>query len=173
MRINKKEIINEIKLNNEAVLPLLAKKYFPASRRIIRLNGLKDSQTPEVFASVLSHVYITVQQEHIPFNIDFDDYFFKTLHGWIDKIKEERKAKEKLRFSDMVTDKNKVAADCVSILDERTQQLIYARVIEKLNFEKIAERFRFTSSVIAQQEFNKAYNQLENIVKVRMNISLN
>jgi hypothetical protein len=173
MRVNKKEIISEIKFNNEGVLPVLAKKYFPASRRIIRINGLRDSETPEVFSKVLAHVYLTIQQEHIPYNIDFEDYFFTTLHEWIDKIKQERKSKTKLKFTDLISDKNKVAADCVAILDEQYQQLIYARVIEKLTYEKIAERFRFTSAVMAQQEFNKAYNQLESIVKVRMNISLN
>jgi DNA-directed RNA polymerase specialized sigma24 family protein len=173
MRINKKEIISEIKLNNEAVLTVLAKKYFPSARRIIRMNGLKDRETPEVFSEVLAHIYLAIQQEHIPHNIDFEDYFFTTLHEWIDKIKDERKTKDKLKFSDLVSDRNKVAADCVSILDEQSQQVIYARVTEQLSYEKIAERFRFTSAVIAQQEFNKAYNQLESIVKVRMNISLN
>jgi hypothetical protein len=173
MRVNKKELISEIKFNNEAVLPVLAKKYFPSSRRIIRMNGLKDRETPEVFSKVLAHVYLTIQQEHIPYNIDFEDYFYTTLHEWIDKIKEERKAKARLKFSDLVSDKNKVAADCVRILDEQSQQLIYARVIEKLTYEKIAERLRLTSAVTAQQQFNKAYNQLESIVKVRMNISLN
>jgi hypothetical protein len=173
MRVNKKEIIAEIKHNNESVLPVLAKKYFPSSRRIIRMSGIKDSETPEVFSKVLSYVYIVIQQEHVPNNIDFEDYFFTTLHEWIDKIKQEKKDKNRLRFSDLVSDKSKVAGDCMSILDEQSQQIIFARVVEKLAYEKIAQRFRFTSAVVAQQEFNKAYNQLERIVKVRMNISLN
>jgi hypothetical protein len=173
MRINKKEIISEIKHNNESVLPILARKYFPSCRRIIRMNGLRDSETPEVFSQALAHVYLSIQQEHVPYNIDFEDYFFKSLHEYIDRVKEKRKAKGKIRFSDLVNDNSKVAADCVAILDDQSQQLIYARVIEKLSYENIAKRFRFTSAVLAQQEFNKAYNQLESIVKVRMNISLN
>jgi hypothetical protein len=173
MRVNKKEIIGEIKHNNENVLPVLAKKYFPSSRRIIRMSGIKDSETPEVFSNVLAHVYLIIQQEHVPKNIDFEDYFFTTLHEWINKIKQQKKDKKKLKFSDLVSNKNKVAGDCVSILDEQSQQIIFARVIEKLAYEKIAMRFRFASAVVAQHEFNKAYNQLESIVKVRMNISLN
>jgi hypothetical protein len=173
MRVNKKEIISEIKHNNEAVLAVIAKKYFPACRRIIRMNGLKDKETPEVFSQVLAHVYLTIQQEHVPYNIDFEDYFFKSLHEQIGKIKDERRTKEKVKFSDLVSDKSRIAADCVTILDEQSQQVINARVIEKLSYEKIAQRFRFTSAVIAQQEFNKAFNQLESILKVRMNISLN
>src|SRR5438128_732350 len=101
MCINKKEIISEIKLNNEDVLPLLAKKYFPSCRRIIRINGLKDSQTPEVFSEVLAHVYLTIQQHQVPDNIDFEDYFFRSLYEWIGRIKEERKTKSKLKFSDL------------------------------------------------------------------------
>ena len=173
MRINKKEIISEIKFNNEAVLPVLAKKYFSAARRILRMNGLKDRDTPEVFSQVLAHVYMTIQQEHIPLNIDFEDYFFKALRERIDRFKEERKTKKQLKFSDLTDDKNKVAADCVAILDGQSQAVIYARVIEKLSYEQMAERFRFASPVAAQQEFNKAFNQLEGIVKVRLNISLN
>jgi hypothetical protein len=173
MRLNKKEIISEIKFNNEAVLPVLAKKYFPSSRRILRMNGLKDKETPDFFSQVLAHVYMTIQQESVPLNIDFEDYFFTTLHEWIDKFKEERRLRKSLKFSDLTDDKKKIAADCVAILDAQSQQVIYSRVIEKLSYEEIAERFRFASAVAAQQEFNKAYNQLEGIVKVRLNISLN
>ena len=64
-----------------------------------------------------------------------------------------------------------VAAKCVSILDEDVQRLLFARVAEKLSYERIKEKFQFSNAVIAQYEVNKALDQLEGIVKLRMNIS--
>jgi hypothetical protein len=118
-------------------------------------------------------VFLTIQQQNIPENIDFEDYFFRTLYEWIDKLKDERKKKNKLKFSNLADEGEKIASDCVSILDEHSQKLINARVIEKLSYEKIALRFQYTNAVMAQQEFNRIYNQLEGIVKLRMNIALN
>src|SRR6187455_467507 len=115
MRINKKEIISEIKLNNEQMLSVLSRKYFSSCRKFLRMNGFKDKETPVVFSEVLSHLYFTVQQRDIPHNIDFDDYFFQLLYEYIDNIKLEHKAK--LKFSDLVYEENKIAADCVNVLD--------------------------------------------------------
>jgi hypothetical protein len=171
MRINKREIISEIKLNNEDVLPVLSRKYFSSCRKILRMNGFKDSETPALFSEVLAHVYLTIQKQDVPGNIDFEDYFFRMLYEQIDEMKLQRKAK--LKFSDLTHEENRIASDCVSILDERSRKLIYARVVEKLSYEKISQRFQYGNAVIAQQEFNRIYNQLEGIVKLRMNISLN
>jgi len=171
VRINKKEIINEIKHNNEDVLVVLTRKYFSSCRKILRMNGFKDTETPKVFSEVLAHVYFTIQQQDVPHNIDFEDYFFQMLNDYIDKLKLQRKSK--LKFSDLVDDENKIASDCVSILDDHSRKVVYARVVERLSYEKIAQRFQYGSAVLAQQEFNRIYNQLEGIVKLRMNISLN
>jgi len=53
------------------------------------------------------------------------------------------------------------------------RNLITARYAERLSFEKIAQRFDYSNPVIAQHELKKAMSQLEGIVKLRLNITLN
>jgi len=66
-----------------------------------------------------------------------------------------------------------IASQCVSILDDQLQKLLFARIVEKMSYENIADRFQYSNAVIAQHEVHKALHQLEGIVKLRMNISTN
>jgi hypothetical protein len=72
-----------------------------------------------------------------------------------------------------VKESEEVAARCVSILDESAQKLLFARVADKLSYERIKEEFQFSNAVIAQYEVTKSFDQLEGIVKLRMNLSSN
>jgi hypothetical protein len=64
-----------------------------------------------------------------------------------------------------------IASQCVSILDEQSQQLLFSRVSGKMSYERIQEKFQFNNAVIAQYEVNKAFSQLEGILKLRLNFS--
>ena len=61
-----------------------------------------------------------------------------------------------------------VAARCISILDERSKALLFARYAENLNFEQLASRFQFSNPVIAQTEVEKAGSLMERILSARL-----
>ena len=166
-RFSKREILSEINNGNEEVLVYLSRKYFSTARRLLRLRGFRDELTPAIFCGVLATVYTDLrrrQNEHI----DFETYFINALNEEIRQSREKRKINIQGN-----TDASEVAAQCVSILDEQSQKLIFARIAEKLSYERITDKFQFSNPVIAQYEVNKAFNQLEGIIKLRMNISQN
>jgi len=167
-RFSKREILSEINNGNEEVLVYLSRKYFPTARRLMRIRGFRDEHTPQIFSGVLAAVYADLrnqQQEHI----DFETYFLNALNKEIESLKDGSKNSIEYR-AQQSTD---VAAQCVSILDEQAQALLFARVSEQLSYEQIKERFQFSNAVIAEYEVHKALNQLAGIVKLRMNISQN
>ena len=70
-------------------------------------------------------------------------------------------------------DEKEIVASCFSILDESARKILSARYVEKLSFEQIAVRLEYSNPIIAQFEFNKAFNQFENISRARLNIISN
>ncbi len=78
---------------------------------------------------------------------------------------------EKGNINPVVNEPDEVASQCVSILDEQAQKLLYSRIVGKLSYERIEKKFQYSNAVIAQYEVNKAYDQLKGIVKLRLNIS--
>ncbi len=168
-RYSKREILSEITNGNEEILVYLSRKYFSVARRVLRIRGFRDERTPEIFSEVLASAYSNLQNLKVD-HIDFEKYFLDSLNEEIKSRKEERK---KNVMRDLANQPAEVASQCVSIMDEQAQKLLYARVSEKLSYEKIAEKFQFSNAVIAQYEVNKAFNQVEGIVKLRMNISQN
>ncbi len=172
-RYNNKQLITEIQNGNEESLVYLADKYFQSARRVMRLKGIKDTDTPDIFSTVLVKVWLSILHHKLPSSIEFETFFFNSLEEYIVETKERRRNNQ-LKSAIVFSDQQKsVVAQCVSILDENAKDLVYARYGDHLSFEKIAERFNYSNAVIAQHEVGKAMNQLEGIVKLRLNISLN
>lgn len=172
-RYNNKQLITEIQNGNEDVLAYLAGKYFPHARRVLRIKGVKDSSTPGIFSTVLIKVWFNILHHKFSPSIEFETFFFNSLNEYVQELK-DKKRKNKLKSDDLYSDQQKeVVAQCVSILDENARNLVYAHFAEHLSFEKIATRYQYSNAVIAQHEVHKAMSQLEGIVKLRLNISLN
>jgi hypothetical protein len=165
-RYSEGEIISEINNGNRDILVYLARKYFPSSRRLLRIKGFDDDQTPGIFADVLVKAYLKLQQQQLEY-IDFESYFVHALNDHIRILKEQGKDVDDSNPGQPVN----IVSQCVSIMDEQSQQLLYSRVAGKMSYEQIRNKFQFSNPVIAQYEVNKALNQLEGIVKLRMNFS--
>jgi len=166
-RFSKHEIISEINNGNEEVLVYLSGKYFPTARRLMRIRGFRDDVTPEIFSEVLAKVYSGLRSQDAV-HFEFEPYFLSKLN---EEIKSRKEGRQMNHGDGLTAQPEAVSAKCVQIMDEETQQLLYSRVAENLSYERIAEKFQFSNAVIAQYEVNKALNQLEGIVKLRMNIS--
>ena len=164
----KHEILTEINNGNAAVLVFISGKYFPTVRRMLRVSGIRDEQTPGIFADVLAKVYADLRSR-ADNRIDFETYFMNAMNEEVKSLKNPEVAQGKYPAGES----EEVAARCVSILDEEAQKLLFARVADKLSYERIREEFQFSNAVIAQYEVTKAMDQLEGIVKLRMNISSN
>src|SRR4029079_4483009 len=137
---------------------------------MMRRRGFRDSETPFLFSYALAKVYSKLSSNRSNQYVDFESYFMNALNEMIRLKQLEKKEKFHSEIADAGAT---ITAKCVSVLDDQMQKILYARVVEKLSFESIAERFQFSNAVIAQYEVNKAFNQLEGIVKLRMNISKN
>lgn len=167
------DILSDIKNGKEEVLVYLTKKFFPSARKFLRLKGLNDAGTPIVFSHVLAKSVVSIQRRKNISHIDFEKYLFESLAEEVKKIKEEKPDLKNEQLKVFSNERIKVVSDCVLILDEYARTILFARFSERLSYEKIAERFQFSNAVIAQHEVNKALNQLEGIVKLRLNISSN
>ena len=165
-RFSKKNIIDEIQNGNEEVLGRLSQKHFPSIRRLLRIRGIRDSETPQVFSHILATVFINLSKRKTVSDIDFEEYLLNSANDYV-------KNRKQILHNVNSNNDDEITAHCVSILDEHLQKLLFARVVEKLSYEKIAERFQYSNAVIAQYELDKAFQQLEGIVKLRLNVSLN
>jgi DNA-directed RNA polymerase specialized sigma24 family protein len=174
MNSNKnRKLVDEIKNGSDDVLVYLAANYFKAAQKVIRSRGFRDSASPEIFTDVLIKVWLAVRQPEVPSNIEFDTFFFNSLNDYLAEQKKKKKNKLIDPAELMKKQQAEIVARCVLIMDEDLIRLLTARYAEQLSFEKIAQRFNYNNAVIAQHELNKAVHQLEGIVKLRMNNSLN
>jgi hypothetical protein len=164
-RYSESEVISEINNGNREILVYLGRKYFPASRKLLRVRGFRDELTPGIFSEVLVSVYLKLQQQQFEY-VDFESYFHNALNDYIKILKERG-----LDQHSQETQPEDIASQCVSILDDQSQQLLFARVSGKMSYERIQDRFQFSNAVIAQYEVNKAFSQLEGIIKLRLNFS--
>ena len=162
-RYSEREVISEINNGNREILVYLSHKYFPTSRRLLRVRGFRDELTPDIFSEVLVTVYLKLQQQQFEY-VDFESYFLHALNDYIKVLKE--RGPNPRNTGNGPAD---IASQCVSILDEQSQQLLFSRVSGKMSYENIQDKFQFSNAVIAQYEVNKAFNQLEGIVKLRLN----
>ncbi len=135
---------------------------------MLRVKGIRDEQTPDIFADVLAKVYTDLRYRADD-KIDFETYFMNALNEGAKSLKSHSAPGGTFP----VSESEEVAARCVSILDEEAQKLLFARVADKLSYERIKEEFQFSNAVIAQYEVTKAMVQLEGIVKLRLNKSTN
>jgi len=164
-RFTEREVIPEINNGSREILVYLARKYFPSSRRLLRIRGFHDELTPGIFADVLANVYLKLQQQQFEY-VDFESYFMHALNDHIRTLKEN--GKSPMLESDHP---DEIASQCVSILDDQSQKLLFSRVSGKMSYERIKDKFQFSNAVIAQYEVNKALSQLEGIIKLRLNFS--
>ena len=160
-----RDILTEINNGNEEVLVYLARKYFTTARRILRMRGFRDEHTPHIFADVLAKVYSDLRHQKRE-HLDFESYFL----GLLKSVPKNKLAEDKNVAPDQVNEAGHIVSQCVAIMEDDAQQLLFARVTEKLNYEQMKDRFQFSNAVIAQYEFDKAFNQLEGIVRLRLNI---
>lgn len=167
-RIAKSEILSEIINGNEEVLVFISNKYFPSVRRMLQARGIRDEQTPAIFAHVLAKTYADLHYRG-DYKIDFDSYFMNALNEELASVKKKLLPEIKQARSE----REEIATKCVSILDQDAQKLLFARVAGRLSYERIKEEFKFSNAVIVQYEVTKALDQLEGIVKLRLNISSN
>lgn len=165
-RYSNQQIFNHILNGEEEILFYLTKKYYNSSRRWLHRNGCIDSDTPAIFSKVLINVYDDIQRNNISQNVDFEIFFYNSLREFFKNIKSENNHEPE-------SSEKEIVSSCFLILDEFYRKILSARYSEKLSFEQIAVRFKFSNPVIAQFEFNKAFSQYEKISKARLNISLN
>ena len=168
-RFNNKQLIAGIQNGKDEVIVYLAEKYFPYTRKLLRTKGVRDSRTPEFFSLVLVKVCLDIVQNKYPSSIEFETFFFNSLKDSILEWK-SRRADDEVSLSNQ---QKLIVAQCVSILDEHSIKLVHAYYAEQLSFETIAAKFNYSNPVIAQHEVNKAINQLEGIVTLRLKSSIN
>ncbi len=166
------ELILSIKNGEEKALPVLKKKYFESSRRWMRRNGIKDSQTPNLFSKVIVSVFRDIQLGKVNAHVDLEKYIFNSLNEFLRKEKEFQKVRRKEGLKAVTDTEREAVASCYSILDSSSKQLLSTRYVEKLSFEEIAARLEFSNPVIAQFEVNKALHQLQQLAIARLNLSI-
>lgn len=172
-RFNNKQLIAGIQNGKDEVIVYLAEKYFPYTRKLLRTKGVMDSMTPEFFSLVLVKVCLDIVQNKYPSSIEFETFFFNSLKDSILEWK-SRRGDDGLNEEAFHSNQQKlIVAQCVSILDEHSIKLVHAYYAERLSFETIAAKFNYSNPVIAQHEVNKAINQLEGIVTLRLKSSIN
>jgi len=172
-KLSNKDIFSEILEGNEDILIYLHEHYFQQCRRWLRRKGFPDQHTPQLFAEVLVKLFREIQRKKIPGEVEFEPYFFNLLDEHVSEEKRSRKEQAN-RVSPGFTDAEKnIISSCTMILDEHVRKLLFARYVEYLSFEEIAARFNYEDPVVAQKEVEHAMLQLENISKIRLEISIN
>ena len=170
-KLTNREIFSEIREGNEDMLIYLHERYFQQSRRWLRRQGFPDQQTPLVFSEVLVRLFREIQRKKIPGEVEFEPYFFNMLEEFTNEDKRLRK-ENKRRITATFTDAEKdIISQCTMILDDQVRKLLFARYVEHLSSEEIAARFGHKNPLFSQSEVDKAMLQLENISRIRLQIS--
>ena len=165
-----KKIIVDFKGGSDEVVSLAARRFFPSARKFLRMKGVRDAMTPMVFAESLVTVLSEIRRNKVSELADFNGL----LNNALGKGAEAVRAAERAEPEPVMDEGNaQVAAQCVAVLDGQSQQLLFLRYAERKSFEEIAAILNYSNPVIAQFEVEKAYRQLEGIVKVRFNMSQN
>ena len=165
-RYTNQQIFDAIHNGDESVLFYLSDTYFQNGRRQLRRSGCRDSDTPFIFSQVLSKVYREIQQNKISQNINLENFIFNSLKNYFNS----NHTSENPEIDQAgLTYKGEVIS-CFTIMDENSRKILALRYVENLSFEEIAARLNFSNPFIAEHEFNKAFNQFENISKARLMI---
>lgn len=164
------DLIREIKKDSNEALSFIVRKFFPVSRKMLGRKGIRDSMTPRVFSSALIGVLKDIRCHNLSEMVDFNSLLHNALISEAANFKNGSGTPEKPSPEQL---KSGVVANCVLVLDEQAQKLLYVRYVEQKSFEEISNMFGFSNPVIAQFETDKAYKQLEGIVKVRLSVNQN
>jgi len=164
------DLIVEIKKDRNEVLSFIVRKFFPISRKILGRKGIQDSMTPQIFTSALIRVLKDIRCHNLSEMVDFNSLLQNALIHEAANFKSRSLTPENISADQLNAN---IVANCVLVLDEQAQRLIYVRYVEQKSFEEIAQIFNFSNPVIAQFETDKAYKQLEGIVKVRLSVNQN
>lgn len=167
-RFSDKEVLQGLKNGSTEILFYLSKRFFQSSRRWLRTKGIRDTDTPGLFADALIRMMRDVQRKSIPGQVQPGTYLFNVLKSQLQDHKLMRASDEHEQQQEV---KLQRVAACFSILDTDSQQLLTAYYADRMNFEEIAARFDFSNPVIAEFEVNKAMRQLETLAQARLALS--
>ncbi|MBK7910131.1 hypothetical protein [Candidatus Pollutiaquabacter sp.] len=161
-------VIRNIRNGSNEPLFDIARRFFSTARRLLRTRGVKDSETPRVFSGVLTEFARDVRQKKVAEQTDITSYLVNVLRQYAKENREARRSRNARDLNEVLEEDRIVAARCISILDERSKALLFARYAENLNFEQLASRFQFSNPVIAQTEVEKAGSLMERILSARL-----
>ncbi len=164
-KLSNKEIISGMKNGSREVLFYLSGRYFQSSRRWLRTKGIRDSDTPSLFSDAVIRFLRDVQQRDFPEQIEPGEYLFSTLKN---QLKDHRLMRVEGASDEHLERQLEIVADCFSILETTSRQILAAYYADGLNFEQLAARFNLPNPVVAEFEVDKSIKQLDQIVKARL-----
>ncbi|MCC7232625.1 MAG: sigma-70 family RNA polymerase sigma factor [Bacteroidia bacterium] len=165
-----REIIIALQNGENSVLLGLGKKYFPEARSVLRRRGIRDKDTPQLFAGILVQVYREIRSHHGSTDIPFEPFLFNAIDSF---LKDEKARRKELipGLTSIEDPEAAVAAECLGILEEETRELLFERYSEGFSFEMIAARQEFSNPVIAEAEVDKCILRFEGILRIRLNLN--
>ena len=152
--------------DDTGIVSAAAKKYFPTSRKFLRMRGVRDGATPEAYARAFSGVISEIRAGRISELADFGSVLHQAMIREVVKIREGNG--ENMAGGYSVSPD--VVAQCLTVLDEDIQRLLMLRFAERKSYEEIATACNFSNPVIAEFEVERAYQQLRRMVNVRFNL---
>jgi uncharacterized ferredoxin-like protein len=125
----------DFKDGNDEVVSVAARKYFPSARKFLRMKGVRDAMTPKVFAESLVTVLSEIRRNKISELADFNGLLNNALGRGAEAVRNAERT-----IQEPVTEEGNafVAAQCVSVLDGQSQQLLFLRYAERKSYEEIA-----------------------------------
>jgi DNA-directed RNA polymerase specialized sigma24 family protein len=156
-------LVQELRDSSADALGRLCKRYFQSSRRWLRRQGVKDSDTPGLFADIVLDLTRFIQEKKVTGPIDFEHLLRESTMDRLKRYKDLRRSASSNHPEDETVE---AAVRCFSALDESHQRLLEAHYVEGANFEEVARRFGFGNASIAEFEIDRAMNLLEGLVKV-------
>ncbi|MFM7216497.1 MAG: hypothetical protein ACKO1U_00610 [Bacteroidota bacterium] len=162
-------LIQGLRASSNEALDRFTKRYFQSTRRWMRRQGVRDSDTPRLFADMLVGIIRFLQVKKVSGPMDLELLMRECIRENVKGYKGRNKAKEITIAPDGIS---VTAARCFSALDEQAQQLLEAYYVQGFKFEEIADRFGFGNAAIAEFEIDRAMELLENLVNVSVGKSL-
>lgn len=161
-------VIRAIRNGSNDPLFDIARRFFSTARRLLRSRGIRDSDTPRVFSGLLTEFARDIRESRIAEQTDISSYLFNVLRQFARDDRAARKGRDDREPNTAVEVDRMIASRCMSILDERSKSLLFARYAERLSYEQIAVRYQYSNPVIAQTEVEKAASLMERILSARL-----
>lgn len=157
MNLNNQAIIDGIVRHDSGIIKAIVSKYFPYVRKKLGNKGYNSDQVKNVFARTMAGVILEIRQNKMSVHVPFESYFENHLQA---NLKNKTKSE---------TDHGaELVASCLTIMDEQNKKILQLHYGVGMNFEQIAQQMEFSNAVIAQHQTDKAFQQLENIAKARL-----